>query len=335
MARRGATIRQIARQLGCSRNTVRRYLRDDQAQQYATRAARPTKLDPFKGYLQERIAAALPHWIAAVVLLREIKERGYGGGISQLKEYLRPFKQRDREPVVRFETEPGKQMQVDFTHIRRGRDTLIAFVATMGYSRSSWVRFSSHERSDTLCDGLRSAFTHFGGVPETVLFDNASTVVIERDAYGEGQHRWHQGVLDLANTYGFSPRLCRPYRAKTKGKVERFNHYLKASFCVPLAATLKQAGLHLDMQAANAYVGRWLIEVADQRIHGTTHEPPAKRLAAERAALLPLPQVLPGAASAIVIPATCLPSPLQRVVPRESLQHPLSVYNELLQGEWV
>ena len=67
------------------------------------------------------------------------------------------------------------------------------------------------------------AFAYFGGVPQHVLFDNTGTVVIERDPYGEGRHRWHNQMLALADTYGFMPKLCRPYRAKTKGKVERFH----------------------------------------------------------------------------------------------------------------
>jgi len=322
MARRGVSSREMARQLGCSRNTVRRYLREEQTQQYTPRAARATKLDPYKAYLQDRVEAARPHWIPAVVLLREIRERGYEGGLTQLKMYLAPFKQCEPEPENRYETEPGRQMQADFTHIRRGRDPLIAFVATLGYSRSSSVRFSDNERSQALCEGLREAFYRFGGVPQEVLFDNASTVVVERDAYGEGHHRWHRGLLAVAEQFGFIPRLCRPYRARTKGKVERFNGYLKGSFCVPLAATLKQAGLRLDVQAANAYVGRWLTEVADERIHGTTGERPAVRLAADRAALLALPTSETG---------LILPRRLDLPVPVESLQHPLSVYNALLE----
>lgn len=95
---------------------------------------------------------------------------------------------------------------------------------------------------------------------------------------------------------------------------------MKGSFCVPLAATLKQAGLRFDVTAANAHIGRWLTEVADQRLHGTTRERPAKRLQEERVALLPLPQ-----RHGILVPAAS-----HRPVPLESFQHPLSVYNELL-----
>ncbi len=110
-------------------------------------------------------------------------------------------------------------MQADFTIVRRGGDPLIALVATLGYSRATFVRFGSGEDAATLCTGLREAFDYFGGVPEHVLFDNMKAVVIERDAYGEGKHRWNSELLELSEACGFSPRLCRPYRAKTKGKV--------------------------------------------------------------------------------------------------------------------
>lgn len=323
LARQGHGIKEIARELRLSRNTVRKYLREgprmagDQI-----RSPRPCKLDPFKPYLQERIAAARPYWIPATVLLRELGDQGYTGGISRLKDYLAPFKKLPADPVVRFETAPGKQMQVDFTTIRRGRNPLKAFVATLGYSRATFVRFCSREDSESWLSGLREAFAYFGGVPDETLFDNAGAIITQRDAYGEGRHRWHPGLQALAEEYGFRPRVCRPYRAKTKGKVERFNGYLKGSFVTPLAATLKTAGLILDVPTANAHIGRWLDEVAHVRIHGTTGVAPALRLAEERRVLLPLAQQCR---------QTLLPGAAQRhgsVLPHESLQHPLSVYEE-------
>lgn len=322
LARRGVAIRDIARQLGCSRNTVKRYLKEADASRYGPRQARPTKLDPFKAYVLERIEAARPHWIPAAVLYREIGELGYAGGLTQLKMFVTPYKRIEAEPVIRFETPPGQQMQADFTHVRRGRDPLLAFVATLGYSRASYVRFTTDETAATLCACVGEALSYFGGVPSHVLFDNASTVVVERDAYGDGQHRWHRLLRALAADYGFSIRLCRPYRAKTKGKVERFNGYLKGSFLVPLAASLKQSGLRLDVDAANAHIGRWITQVANCRVHATTRERPDRRLALERAALLPLPTAEP---TSVAQPA--LPCPM----PIESLQHPLSVYDELLE----
>jgi transposase len=93
-----------------------------------------------------------------------------------------------------------------------------------------------------------------------------------------GSHRFHSGFLDYARHYGFVIKLCRPYRAKTKGKVERFNGYLRHSFYVPLVAALKQAGLTLDAVTANIEVRRWLKDIANERIHGTTQARPAERL---------------------------------------------------------
>lgn len=319
MHRQGRSVRSIAKELGCSRNTVRRYLREADAVRWGPRAPRACKLEPFKVYLATRVEAARPHWIPATVLLREIAERGYGGGISQLKAFLAPLKRGEPEPVVRFETAPGQQMQADFTVVRRGRDALLALVATLGYSRASFVEFTTDETAATLCRALRLAFDYFGGVPAQVLFDNAKSVVIERDAYGAGRPRWNPELLALAEECGFSPRLCRPYRAKTKGKVERFNGYLKGSFLVPLAASLKTAGLALSAEAANRHVRRWLDEVANERVHGTTGAVPSVRLSEERARMLPAPRL------------KAPPRLVQRVAtPVESLQHPLAVYEQWL-----
>jgi len=320
MARRGEGVREVARQLGCSRNTVRRYLRDEDARRYGPRAPRPCKLDPYRAYVLERVEQARPRWIPATVLLREITERGYTGGISQLKAFLAPLKKTEPEPVVRFETPPGRQMQADFTVVRRGRDPLLALVATLGYSRATFVKFTTTEDAATLCGALREAFDYFGGVPAEVLLDNAKSVVIERDAYGPGLHRWNDELLGLAEECGFTPRLCRPYRAKTKGKVERFNGYLKGSFVVPLAASLKASGLALSAELANRHVRRWLDEVANERVHGTTGAVPAVRLAEERAVMLPAPALKapPRVATKVAVPV-------------ESLQHPLAVYDALLE----
>jgi len=321
-AKRGESIRQLAQAMGMSRNTVRRYLRGGEAQRKPS--ARASKLDPFKAYLIERIAQARPDWIAAPVLAREIAERGYDGGVGMVKAFIRTHKPLPRpDPVVRFETAPGVQMQADFVVFRRGESPLLAFVATLGCSRASYVRCTTDEGADTVSACLIQAFEYFGGVPREVLFDNAKSVIITRDAYGVGLHRFHAGLLDLANAYGFIPRVCRPYRARTKGKVERFNRYLREGFYVPLRSRLQSAGLLLDADTANIEVTRWLREVANVRVHGTTQQVPTESLIAERKALLPLPRKLPmanGMAIALAVPT-----------PTESIQHPLALYRQLLE----
>lgn len=323
--RQGQSIRAIARQLGVSRNTVRRYLRDLSAvPSYPGRAPRATKLEPYKPYLLARVEAAKPHWIPATVLFNEIKDRGYDGGLTQLKCYIAEFRTVDPDPVVRFETPPGKQMQVDFTTIFRHRRKIKAFVATLGFSRATYVRFSEHERQDDWLQGIEEACQYFGGVPQEILFDNAKTIMIERDAYGAGHHRWNAQLLATAKDYGFVARACRPYRARTKGKVERFNGYLKHSFITPLAATLHQAGLRLDVATANAHIGPWLERVAHQRLHGTTGIKPQVLLDQERFQLMPLPSRSQPAVQRVPIST--------RPLPRESLQHPLSLYDQLLEA---
>ena len=322
--RQGCSVRGISRQLGISRNTVRRYLRDiAQSPDYGPRAARPSKLDAFKPYLRERIEAAKPYWIPAVVLCRELQTRGYEGQEGIVKNYVRQFKPITKEPVVRFETAPGQQMQVDFTTIKRGRNKLKGFVATLGYSRACYVCFSEYEKQEDWIAGIEGALNYFGGVPKDILFDNAKCIMIERDAYGEGQHRWNSKLLQLSADYGFRLRACRPYRAKTKGKVERFNGYLKHSFITPLAATLKQVGLALDIDTANGQVGQWLHDVAHQRIHGTTQQKPEVLLIKEKLALSELPAK--SIADNTIAPVS------YHALPIESFQHPLSVYDQLIE----
>ncbi|MFH5911716.1 IS21 family transposase, partial [Clostridium perfringens] len=123
----------------------------------------------------------------------------------------------------------------------------------------------------------------------------AKALIIERDAYAQGEHKLHDEMLQMSKDYGFKLVACKPYRAKTKGKVERFNHYLKNSFVVPLSAELRAQNLELDVQIANAKVGPWLQRVANQRIHGTTLAVPAERLREEVKQLLPLPKFVQGA----------------------------------------
>jgi hypothetical protein len=141
----------------------------------------------------------------------------------------------------------------------------------------------------------------------------------------QGLHRFHRELLAVAEEFGFRPRLCRPYRAKTKGKVERFNGYLKASFLVPLAASLKQTGLKLDITAANAHIGPWLQNVANMRVHATTLEVPSVRMKLERTKLRALPVSAHGGTPIAVARRSAVP------LPYESLQHPLSVYQSLLE----
>jgi len=324
--RHGKGIREIARETGSSRNTVRRYLRDESAERYKPRPGRATKLAPFQDYVVERLTSAAPERIPATVLLRELRERGYSGGYTMLKALVVSLKPKETAAqIVRFETEPGEQMQVDWAVIRRGGNRLSVFVAILGWSRASYVEFVADERVETLIEAHENAFLAFGGTPREVLYDNMRTVVLQRHGYGRGRHRFHPGFLDFARHCGFRPRLCAPYRAQTKGKVERFIRYLRESFWVPLSSRLAQEGLIVDRETANLAVKRWLSEVANARVHGTTGALPAERLVSERLQLQPVPAPY-GGRTVRALQARAEPIPII------GMQHPLSLYDAFAGG---
>lgn len=329
--KQGKSLRAIACEVGCSVNTVRKYLNGQIQPAYAKRTPRASMLEPYVEYLRERVAAAAPDWIPATVLWRELRDKGFPGSERSVRAFvatLRPVSAPD--PLVRFETAPGDQMQLDWIEFRRRKGAgLYAFVATLGFSRASYIEFVSDMRLETLLACHANCFDWFGGVPRRALYDNMKTVVLERDAYGPKLHRFQPGFLDFARHYGFHPELCRPYRAKTKGKVERMNGYIRRSFYVPLVARLKVVGLELDVVTANTEAWRWLREIADVRIHGTTKLRPGQQLVVERASLQPLPPPYPALIKA------ALPASGQQLRERfhdwlDPLQHPLSVYDQFM-----
>jgi transposase len=149
--RQGISIKGIAREPGISRNTVRRHLRTDAAPGFRSCQSRPSKLDPFKDYLQQRVAAAHPNWIPATVLFYELLAQGYCGGSSILRANMATLKPKCRtDPLVRFETPPGPQMQADWGAFRLGPVRVSAFVATLGFSRSTFGTFVEDEQFKTL-----------------------------------------------------------------------------------------------------------------------------------------------------------------------------------------
>ncbi len=336
LRKHGLSLRKIAEEVGCAVNTVRRHLETGSLPRYQPSPRRATKLSRFEGYLRERQAAARPAWIPATVLQREIAAQGYAGGLSQLRAFLRRLKPAlPMDPVVRFETAPGEQMQVDWVEFRKGKNPLYAFCATLGFSRASFVEFVTDMKVETLIACHQHAFETFGGIPQRVLYDNMKTVVLERDASGRGEHRFHTGFLDYARHCGFVIKLCRPYRAKTKGKVERFNGYLRRSFYVPLVTQLKQAGLILDVVTATTEVRRWLKDIANQRIHGTTQARPIERLQEEclQAISSPWRGDIPAARPQRDVASPPAQRPvvvIERIAQISPAQHPLAVYERLL-----
>lgn len=338
LKRHGKSLREIAAEVGCAVNTVRRHLTQEKLPKYERKNKRKTKLAEYEVYLRTRQESARPNWIPGTVLYREIVEQGYQGKISQLRSFLHTMKFKQEEPIVRFETAAGEQMQVDWVEFRKGSDPLYAFCATLGFSRASYVEFVTDMKVESLIACHEKAFHYFGGVAKRVLYDNMKTVVIERDAYGAGKHRFHAGFLDYAKHSGFIIKLCRPYRAKTKGKVERFNGYLRRSFYVPLVSRL--AGCKLDALTANSEVQRWLKEIANERIHGTTEVKPSERLEQERPCLQVLPPLWRGDIVGARPQTTAANQQdcalvdavgAKRKIQETPTQHALSVYEQLLE----
>ncbi len=320
--RQGKSIRAIVRETGIARNTVRSVLRGLSTSGYSPRVARPTKLDNYKSYLVDRQSKAGKFCLPATVLLREIQALGYDGGITQLKDFLHDIRPVTvLEPVKRFETPPAKQLQIDFVVFRRGKSPLRAFTSELGYSRYAYVEFTNNERCETLISCLERAFEYFGGTPEDILCDNPKTIVIQRDAYGDGLHRYNKLLLDFCKHYGVRIKLCAPYRAQTKGKVERFHRYLRESFFNPLQTMHSNL---VDVSLANREVLAWLNDVANCRTHATLRERPDERFAAERLSLAALPLPFGGqneSNTRSTLPI--VPTPV------ESIQHPLSIYEML------
>jgi transposase len=213
----GRSIREIARVLDMSRNTVRRYLRSPGVPRPAPRPQRPSKLEPYHEYIRQRVADGVENCVA---LLRELRAQGYRGGITILKDFVRPLRQ-PRQPAatVRFETEPGEQAQVDFGSVRYrtpegGYRRLWVFVMVQSWSRMTYVEFVPRADTATFIRCHVHAFERLG-VPKRCLYDNAKLVVLERDEQGEPI--WNAALLDFALRLGFEVRLCRPRRPQTKG----------------------------------------------------------------------------------------------------------------------
>ena len=291
----GMNKSQIARRLGISRETVRKYaLKPEGHIPIITRAPNENLVDEHLPYIATMLETAKANKveIPTTVIYDEIVKRGYLGSLRWLQTVMQRYDLRKRakeeEKLIRFETNAGQQMQVDWVEFPK--DNLSAFVATMGYSRASYVEYVSDEKLETLIACHLNAFAYFGGVPIEGLYDNMRTVITKRNAYGFGKRQLNSMFEDFAKHCGFKIRVCKPYRAKTKGKVERFNHYRKICFHNSLSVRLSMKRYEMNIDNANSEVRKWLDEVANKRIHQTTLQMPFSLLAEERYHLLPLPK---------------------------------------------
>jgi transposase len=282
LAARGVYQVDIAEQLGVHPKTVARALRRGSAPERA-RELRPSLLVPFQEQIDHLLAQGV--W-NAVVIWRELQAAGYSGGISTLRKYVTPKRSLRRSRVtVRFETEPGVQLQSDWGEVLTkiaGEEVRVFFQPnTLGYSRRFHFWCTDSQDAEHTYEGMIRSFEYFGGVPREVLVDNQKAAVLE---HRDGKPRFSERFLDLAGHYGFTPRACRPYRARTKGKDERVVGYIKHHFFVRFRQF--ESWEHLNRMAE-----LWLAEEADPRYHRTVHEVVAARFAREAPHLRPLPVV--------------------------------------------
>jgi transposase len=279
LAAYGWGARRIGRELGVARGTVRRYLhRGDAAETQQRRSRR--KLDEGTRALAIELFDTTAEG-NAVVVRQLLAERGIDVDVRVVQRLLRPHRQQKSAAevaTVRFETAPGHQLQIDFGEkvvtIAGQRVRVMLFVAVLSYSRRVYVRAFRSQRHDDWREGLAGAFRHFGGVTQTVLVDNAKALIIDRDG---GTVRVHPAFEAFCKDWGPAVRACRPYRARTKGKTERGVGYAKSNAL---------AGRQFEAWAAlEAHLASWML-MADERIHGTTHEPPRLRFERDEAAAL-------------------------------------------------
>ncbi|MCB9690143.1 MAG: IS21 family transposase [Alphaproteobacteria bacterium] len=280
----GWGIKRIAREMGCSRNTVRRYVRGDGWTPYA-RGARDSALDGVGDWLRD---AFRQHRGNAAVLRDELaRVHGVDVSLRTVQRAVAPLRREIRaeaRATLRFETPPGRQLQIDFgvmTVVLGGvKVRAHVFVATLGHSRRLFAQAFARENQSAWLAGLEAAFLHFGGVPAEVLFDNTRCLVKHHDPRTR-EVAFNDTLLAFCRHWKTAPRACAPYRAQTKGKDERGVGYVRGNAIAGRAFE--------DLQDLNAWLARWCREVADLRVHGTTGERPADRFeTAEAAALAPL-----------------------------------------------
>jgi transposase len=282
LQRQGLSYRAMARQTGCDRRTAKKYVEHpERVNQPRHAPPRPSKLDAYRDQIAAYLAADAQ--VRATWVYDRLVANGYVGGYELVKVAVRALKQeRQRLAYVRFETDPGQQAQVDFgEHQIVGPDGAVTkvylFSLILGYSRQLYGEFLEQCDLPHFLEALQRAFQALGGVPREVIFDRMRNVFIKRLA---GQDQFTQGLMTLAQHYGFTPRVAPAYAPWVKGKVERPFDFIREGFWRGYAYTTRDR--------ANADLQAWLTQKA-ARVHGTTHERVDARFTREQPALGPLP----------------------------------------------
>jgi transposase len=273
----GKSIHAIAREVGVARNTVRRYLRGKP--EAVARPKRGSILDPYKAQIHQWMQE--DHLYNCEVMLERLHEQGYRGNGTILRDYVRPFRPRNvgHQPVLRYETKPGEQMQYDWGEVQyehQGQPRkLYAFTAVLGYSRMRFVIFVKRCDTPTMIRCMMEAFEYFGGLPKAALTDRMKSVFL---AMEDDVPKWNPLFADFMAALGVAPRVCKPYKPQTKGKVERSVGLIKDNFWPGVRFT--------DIDDLNEQARRWC-DRRNQKVHRTTRCIPMERWREEH--LSPLP----------------------------------------------
>jgi transposase len=276
----GVGIAELARQLDLDRKTVRRWVRQATWQPYQRAARSDTLLAAHAEYLRTR-APEVDY--SARILYQELRQqRGYTGSYDTVKLFVQPLRavriQAERA-LLRFETPPGQQSQIDWgqasVRFRDGRRVRHIFVLTLGFSRRSFYRAYPDERMPEFLDAHEEAFEYFGGRTREHLYDRPRTVC---HGTRDGKRIWNPTFKAFADYWGFEPRVCKPYRAQTKGKVESGVKYFRRNFL--------PGRRFVDDLDFGEQLAEWVTTIADVRVHGTTHERPCDRFAREQPHLI-------------------------------------------------
>ncbi len=291
LRRQGYTYAQIGRMVGRDWRTVKRYLEEGAQPVYRRRKYAPSMLDPFKGVVDGWLQKE-PNLRATRIHQDLVRDYGFAGGYQIVQRYVRDQRAAKAPGIAeeRFETAPGYQAQVDWSHEEpiltpEGLALpLYCFHMVLSHSRDAFCSLVGSMDLATFWGCHRAAFAHFGGVPKEILYDRTKTVVrqhVGREQGLEQRRLFHPEALASAMHYGFRIRLCKPYRAKTKGKVESDIDYVRGR--------LLSAHSFRGYEETNASSRIWNEDVARKRIHGTHGEVVSERAERDRAALLAVP----------------------------------------------
>lgn len=266
------SFEQIARELNLNPKTVKKWARRESYQK-APQAKRTSKLDPYKG---EIIRLLERHDYSAQQILQQIRERGYEGGHTILKDFVRQVRPKQRPAFLTLHFEPGECAQVDWgcagsVPVGSTRRRLSFFVMVLAYSRKMYLEFTLAETLEHFLSCHQHAFEYFHGVTRQVWVDNCKVAVLSRSA---GTIVFNSHYLDFANHHGFQIRACGVGQPQEKGRVESAVGYVKKNFL---------NGLELsDFTHINPAARYWLDQVANVRVHGQTRKTPEELFLEEK-----------------------------------------------------